>query len=302
MGTNGREGMMGERKPVRVIEGNAAPYEAFWRFIDAAKSESGETEIEFFGPISEFSWWGDEITPKTFKDELYEKGKGQPVTLKVHSPGGDALAGKAIRSILQDYPGKVTAEVIGLAASAATVVTTGADVVKMRDTAMYMIHNTYTMAVGDAKELRQVADVLDQMVETTITAYERKTKLSREKIAQMMDDETWLSASEALELGFVDEVTTGGKKKPGMKNQHTAFLNCVKGYRNAPEEVIREWTPMDANEEEEVHEFARMGTNDPLRGGEGEEEKVMAAEEADNEAGRAVEELRARVNVILGKD
>lgn len=239
------------REPMRVIEGEGRPFEAFWRFVDAGQSQSGETEIEFFGPISEYSWWGDEITPKLFKDELNSKGKGGPVTLKVHSPGGELFAAVAIRSILQDYTGRVTAEIIGLAASAATVVVTGADVVKMRDTAMFMIHDPGTVAWGTLEEMRQVVEVLEQAKETIVTSYQKKTKLGREELAEMMKAETWMTAEEAKGFGFVDEITTGEKSKTGVaKNMRAAFLNCLGGYK-IPENLKPQITQMAADEEEE---------------------------------------------------
>jgi ATP-dependent Clp protease, protease subunit len=266
--------------PVRIIEGDAKPYEAFWRFVDAAKSESGETEIEFFGPISEYSWYGDEITPKLFKDELSSKGKGGPVTIKVHSPGGEVFAATAIRSILQDYPGKVTADIIGIAASAATVVVTGADLVKMRDTAMFMIHDPSTIAWGTLDEMRQVVTVLEQAKETIVTAYEKKTGMKRDDLAQLMTSETWMTAEQAKSYGFVDEIVTGEKAKAkAPKNMRAAFLNCLKSYENAPKDLQDEVLPEEADTSEAA---------------ETESKPVLLSEEQ--------EELRNHVRIILGKE
>jgi ATP-dependent Clp protease, protease subunit len=282
------------KTPMRIIEGDARPFEAFWRMVDAAKSESGETEIEFFGPISEYSWWGDEITPKLFKDDL-EKAKGGPVRVKVHSPGGEVFAAAAIRSILQDYPGKVTAEIIGLAASAATVVVTGADRVLMRDSAMFMIHDPSTIAWGTVDEMKKAVDVLEGVKETIVNAYQTKTGLTREMLGDLMSEETWMTAEQAKKLGFVDEIITGGKAKSGAaKNVRAAFLNCLSGYEKVPEAVSRE-----------------LGYPNECRSGDGEEEEVIADEgqassepEADNKAVELTEEeaqLRNQVLIILGK-
>lgn len=272
---------MGKNQPMRVIEGEGRPFEAFWRFVDAEKSQSGETEVEFIGPISEYSWWGDEITPKLFKDELNSKGKGGPVTLKVHSPGGDVFAAAAIRATVQDYPGRVTADIIGLAASAATVVVTGADVVKMRDSAMFMIHDPWTIAWGTADEMREAAGVLDQVKESILNSYEAKTKMGREDLAEMMRAETWMTADQAQAYGFVDEVTTGEKKSQGAaKNVRAAFLNCLDGFKMTPP-VVREAV-------EEV--IAADGeTSEP----EADNTRELRPEEA---------EFRAIIRDILGKE
>ena len=278
------------REAMRVIEGSAKPGEAFWRMIDAAQSESGEAEVEFFGPISEYSWLGDEVTPKAFKDELYKVGKSRPVTVKVNSPGGEVFAAAAIRAILQDYPARVTADIIGLAASAATVVVGGASVVKMRDTATFMIHDPSTIAWGTIDEMQQVVDILKTVKETILNGYETKTGLKREKLSQLMKDETWMTAAQAKELGFVDEVISGEKPKAMPKNLRAAFINCLKSYDNAPAEILSE-----VQEEEPT-----LTPNPSPLVGEGENKMVIAVEaaasaapEIDNDAQTPLREAEA---------
>ena len=90
---------MQTRKPVRCFDGNAEPYAPFWNFKDSADG----VELEMYGPISEYSWMDDEITPKKFKDDLYARGGGAPVTIKLNSPGGDVFAASVINAILSDY-------------------------------------------------------------------------------------------------------------------------------------------------------------------------------------------------------
>lgn len=218
----------------------------FWRIVDAAGTQSGEAEVEFFGPISETSWLGDEITPREFKDELYAAGKGGPVTIKVNSPGGEVFAAATIRGILQDYPGKVTADILGLAASAATVVVSGAKMVRMRSTAMFMVHDPSTIAWGTIAEMEKIVEMLKQVKESIINGYQEKTGKGREELAEMMSAETWMTAEQAKAAGFVDEIVSGGEKPRMGKAARAMFLN----YRNAPEEIFHEFTRMDTNEEE----------------------------------------------------
>lgn len=274
------------KEAMRVIEGSARPGEAFWRFVDAAKSESGEAEVEFFGPISEYSWWGDEVTPKTFKDQLYAAGKNGPVTVKVNSPGGEVFAAAAIRSILQDYPGRVTADIIGLAASAATVVVGGADVVKMRDTAMFMIHDPSTVAWGTIEDMRQVVTVLEQVKETILNGYQSRTKLGRDELAEMMRDETWMTASQAKEHGFVDEVVSEGKKAKMAKAVKASFLNCLASYQKTPGNDVLDDVMGDSEIEEVI---ADAPTSEDAADNMGE---MPEAED--------VTALRERVKAILG--
>lgn len=218
-------------EPIRVIEGTARPHEAFWRFRNAAESESGEVELEFDGPISEYSWWGDEVTPKMFKDELYSKGGGKPVTLLVNSPGGEVIAASVIRSILQEYPGRVTADIIGLAASAATIVVTGAEHIRMRESALFMIHDPSGLTYGTIDEIKQFLDLLKTVKDTIIGTYQTKTGMEPAKLSKMMTDETWMTAREAKDLGFVDEVVKGSIKK---SQPPAGFANCLSQYLNVP--------------------------------------------------------------------
>jgi ATP-dependent Clp protease protease subunit len=226
-------------KPIRVIEGTAKPHEPFWRFRDEAESESGDVELEFFGPISEYSWWGDEVTPENFKKELYEKGGGKPVTVLVNSPGGEVIAASVIRTILQEYTGKVTADIVGLAASAATVMVTGADHIRMRETALFMIHDPSGLTWGTIDEIKGFLEVLKTVKDSIVDAYQTKTKMEREKLAKMMTDETWLTAREAKDFGFIDEVVTASLKKPTGIMQ-PGFANCFSNYMHVPDSLIEQ--------------------------------------------------------------
>jgi ATP-dependent Clp protease protease subunit len=279
------------REAMRVIEGSAKPGEAFWTIRNAKDADA--VELEFFGPISEYSWLGDEVTPAAFKKELYEKGNGRPVTMLVNSPGGEVIAASVIRSILQEYPGQVTADIVGMAASAATIVVTGADHVRMRESALMMIHDPSAFAYGTIDELEQVVELLKTVKIGIIDGYETKTKMDRGKLAKLMKDETWMTAHQALEMGFVDEVVTGTIVK-APKAMRAGFLNCLKGYENSPSDL------MDVISEDEIEGDAP--------GAPGAEE-VIAVEEptgegetADNKgtSGPAgAQELRERVKSIL---
>lgn len=212
-------------KPMRVIEGSMQPHEPFWAIRDSAEHDG--IEVEFDGVISEYSWWGDEVTPAAFKKELYEKGDGKPVTLLVNSPGGEVIAASVIRSILQEYPGQVTADIVGLAASAATIVITGADRVRMRESALMMIHDPSTIAWGTIDDIKQALGLLETVKDGIIDTYETRTGKSRAELARMMKNETWMTAREAKEHGFVDEVVSGSIKKAPANNLRAGFLNCL---------------------------------------------------------------------------
>lgn len=231
-------------KPIRIIEGNAKPHERFWNLRAAEDSESGEPEIEFYGPISEYSWWGDEITPKLFKDDLEKHGGGGPVTIRIHSPGGDVFAASAIRAMIADYPGKVTTRIDGLCASAATYVAMAGDHVVMQDSAFFMIHDPWTITIGGVEELKTTINFLKTIKNGIVETYQNKTHLDAEELARMMSNETWMTARQAQEKGFVDEVVSVTDAKPfKLQLQNMAVLNCLRGYEHVPEELLSETEP-----------------------------------------------------------
>lgn len=171
----------------------------FWNWTD---KEDGSRNLDISGVIAEESWWGDEVTPMAFREEL-EAGEGD-ITVWINSCGGDVFAASEIYTMLKDYKGKVTVKISALAASAASVIAMAGDEVLMSPTAMLMIHNPATMAYGDAKEMKHTIEVLDGVKESIINAYELKTGLSRVEISHLMDNETWLDARTAIQKGFCD--------------------------------------------------------------------------------------------------
>ena len=183
----------------------------FWNWVKNAD----ETRTLFLeGVIAEESWFSDEVTPAMFKEELFA-GNG-PILLHINSPGGDCIAASQIYTMLMDYPHDITVQIDGMAASAASVIAMAGTKVCMSPTSMMMIHNPFTCAMGDSDEMRKAIQLLDEVKESIINAYEIKTGLSRTKLSHLMDSETWMNAMKAKELGFCDEVlyTGTGDGKP----------------------------------------------------------------------------------------
>ena len=158
----------------------------FWKWKnqlptpDADESQTAERVLELYGTIAEESWFDDDITPRMFKDELLG-GKG-PITVWINSPGGDCVAASQIYAMLMDYPGEVTVKVDGLAASAASVIAMAGTKVLMAPTAMLMIHNPMTAAFGDSAEMQKAIEMLTEVKESIINAYEIKTGLDRKSV------------------------------------------------------------------------------------------------------------------------
>lgn len=173
----------------------------FWNFI---RNEEGNRVLRLEGPIDEDNFWGDEITPSAFRAEL-EAEEGD-VTVWINSPGGNVFAAAQIYTMLCEYKGEVTVKIDAIAASAASVIAMAGDRVQMSPVAMLMIHDPSTIAFGNAKDMEKAIATLNEVKESIINAYAKKTGLSRNKIAKLMTDETWMNAKKAVELGFADEV------------------------------------------------------------------------------------------------
>lgn len=191
----------------------------FWNWIRNEDESVPDMERTLFlnGMISDETWYGDEVTPQLFKDEL-NAGNGN-ITVWVNSPGGDVFAAAQIYNMLRDYKGSVTVKIDGIAASAASVIAMAGDMVCVSPVAMMMIHNPATMAMGETKDMQKAIAMLNEVKESILNAYEFKTGLTRTRLSHMMDDETWFNAKKAVELGFADKILFDSdedekKKKP----------------------------------------------------------------------------------------
>ena len=193
----------------------------FWNWI---KNEDERT-LFLNGVISEETWYGDEVTPKLFKDEL-NSSKGN-ITVWINSPGGDCIAASQIYNMLMDYKGDVTVKIDGIAASAASVIAMAGTEVQISPTGLMMIHNPLTMAFGDAFEMEKAKAMLSEVKESIINAYEIKTGISRVKLSNLMDSESWFNAKKALELGFADSIMFSKDDEEMEAVEGLTFSNMV---------------------------------------------------------------------------
>ena len=225
----------------------------FWKWVNKAvlnDEEEAVMERTLFlnGTIAEESWFDDDITPAMFKDELFA-GTG-PITIWINSPGGDCIAASQIYSMLMDYKGDVTVKIDGIAASAASVIAMAGTKVLIAPTALMMIHNPATIAYGDHTEMAKAIDMLEEVKESIINAYEIKTSLSRTKLSHLMDEETWMNAMKAIELGFADGMLEDEKRVPANAEAYAfsgkaAAANLINKLadRVMPEPVVIEPEP-----------------------------------------------------------
>lgn len=224
--------------PIRCFEGQAEPHEPFWTWRNAAE-EDDEPELELYGYISEYSWFEDDITPQMFKQDLEEHGQGGPITLRINSYGGDVIAASVISTLLREYPGRVRVQIDGIAASAATVVAVAGDQVDIQDTAYFMIHDplaVFFFAALNISELERLAASLQAVKEGIINTYETRTGLGRDRLSELMTEETWMDAQRAQDLGFVDQILRQEHPLPVDLGEQAAVVNAL--FVNVPEQLL----------------------------------------------------------------
>lgn len=198
----------------------------FWNFI--AKSAT-EGELLLYGPISESSWWDDEVTPKQFAEDLKALGDVSNLTVRINSGGGDVFAATSIYNLLKTHNSYKTVIVDGLAASAATIIMMAGDIIKIPSNAMVMVHDPMVGARGNTKVFMKMIDLLNKVKDCIIAAYVGKTGKSISELSDLMDKETWMTGKEAVEMGFADELLDAVKVAASLdtSNQMGLIFNNV---------------------------------------------------------------------------
>lgn len=194
----------------------------FWNFKNSEENEE-EIDLRIDGDIAmDDDFWSmlfgiENVTPKGFMDELNQY-KGKDINVWINSYGGDVYAASRIYTALKEHKGKVKVKIDGVAISAASVIAMAGDEILMSPTSILMIHNPWGNFQGEAKDLRHGAEVLDEVKDTIINAYQLRTQKSRAKISKMMDEETWMSAKKAVSEGFVDGMLYSENKEVPVEN------------------------------------------------------------------------------------
>jgi ATP-dependent Clp protease protease subunit len=153
-----------------------------------------------------YEWFGIEATSPNSVNKVLEKANGEDIEVEINSGGGSVFAGSEIYTALKSYKGNVIVKIVGLAASAASVIAMAGNKVMMSPTAQIMIHNVSSRASGDYRDMEHTAEVLKSANNTIANAYRIKTGKTQEELLGLMDEETWMTADKAKELGFVDEI------------------------------------------------------------------------------------------------
>lgn len=171
----------------------------------AASAEADEEQtISILDVIGEDYWTGEGVTAKRISAALRSIGATTPVTVNINSPGGNTFEGIAIYNLLREHKAHVTVRVLGVAASAASVIAMAGDTIEIGRSSFFMIHNAWVMAIGNRNELREVADWLEPFDAAMADVYATRTGIELGQIQTLMDRETWINGTEAVEDGFAD--------------------------------------------------------------------------------------------------
>ena len=211
----------------------------FWNVMK--NDEEKSAELILYGSIGSDEYW-DDISDKAFKQDIENLGDVENITLHINSPGGSVFSAVAIANTLKNHKAKITANIDGLAASAATIITSACDTVKMPKNALFMVHNPITFAYGNNQDMQKTLEMLNKVKNSIIETYLNKAKTDKETLSELMDNETWMSAEEAKEYGFVDEILDENVEKEVIENKliinNMAF--DISRFKNFKEKKIQE--------------------------------------------------------------
>lgn len=225
------------------------------QYFNIAKINDSIGEIDIYGEIIDESWRmsDTETSAPSFKDALKELKDVKQITVNINSGGGDVFSGVAIHNMLKSHKAHVTVKIDGLAASIASVIAMAGDKVIIPRNAMLMIHNAWTFAVGNASDLRKQAEDLEKINSVVINSYlDKNPDIDEDKLRSLMDNETWLTAQEAKDLGLVDVIAEPNKAAANItKSQIERYDNVPSKFKNedptveTPKETKQEVTADD---------------------------------------------------------
>jgi ATP-dependent Clp protease, proteolytic subunit ClpP len=213
--------------PVAMATSTTKTNNQSWYSIKAKANDTAEISI-----YDEIGFWG--VSAASFAQDLKSCGNNlKQINLHIHSPGGDVFDGIAIYNLLKNHPANVTVYIDGLAASMASVIAMAGNEVIMPENAMMMIHKPWGIQGGDAEDMRKYADLLDKVENTLIPAYASKTGKTPEELAEMLSEETWLTAKECVEQGFADKLAEPLVAMASIKSRKLEdFENMPKAMKN----------------------------------------------------------------------
>lgn len=216
------------------------------KFYEFKNVVDGVADLYIYGEIDSYEWDDTTVTANKFKEELDGIGDVKKINLYINSAGGSVFQGLSIGNMIKRHSAKVTCHIDGFAASIASVIACSCDKVVMPKNSMLMVHNALCGVVGNAKDLRKIAEDLEKMSDSIRQTYVEKSKgkTTDEKFKELMDNETWLSADECFELGLCDKIEQSNKMIAKID------IDSIKNYKNVPKELVQKEVENKTNEDE----------------------------------------------------
>lgn len=277
----------------------------FWNFI--SNQEENTAELVLYGEISDYSWYGDEITPKEFSKELKELGAVDEIVVRINSGGGDVFAAVAIYTCLKEHKAKIAVKIDGWCASAATIIAMAGDTIEISVGGIFMIHDPMAGVLGyyNASELKKIADELETIKQSIVNCYMTVTDKSENEIKNLMADETWFTGEEAVQAGFCTAVLFTDVQTQ-IEDTERIIVNSVpiniQGFHTIPKELLNckgSYNKNNQNNEEDrtltLEEFkkkypdvANAYKNEMMANTEGTQQTAV---EAERERIKAIDEM-----------
>jgi len=231
-----------------------------WDSSIKALAPAGENIIEVFEVIGLDYWTGDGVTAKGVSAKLREF-RGEDVTVNINSPGGDMFEGLAIYNVLREYPGDVNVKILGMAASAASIIALAGDHIEIGASAFYMIHNAWIMVAANRNGLREYADYLEPFDNAMADIYAARTGSSKEDMLAIMDAESWINGKDAIEQGLADALlasdevlhdTTDSSSAAAKLDRALAQSGMPRSERRKLLQQVKNSTPSATEKEEDM--------------------------------------------------
>lgn len=229
--------------------------------VRAAATNEDERTISVYDVIGQDYWSGEGVTAKRISAALRSMGKG-PVTVNVNSPGGDMFEGLAIYNLLREHDGEVTVKVLGVAASAASVIAMAGDTVQIARAGFLMIHNAWVMAVGNRHDLAEIAATLKPFDDAMASIYAAKTGGEVKAMSKLMDAESWIGGEGAIEQGFADELLPSDQVSKGGGKANASAVRRIEAALRA--------SGMPKSEAMRLISEFKSSAGDPAGSGEGD--------------------------------
>ncbi len=207
------------------------------KFLEDENNEKADLYV--YGDIVEYAWWEEDTSASDIRKKL-EETTAKTINVHINSLGGDTFTGLAIYNLLRakSKEASIITYVDAIAASAASIIAMAGDKIVMPSNTLMMIHNCWTYTVGNSNGLRKTADDMDKIMAAVVECYLAKIKIEKEELQTLLDEETYLTADEALEKGFCDEILELNEEKGIKQNALSSLTNIIRDYKS--KKVVKE--------------------------------------------------------------